>query len=128
MSFLKEYGKHFESSCSSTPEWKSFYRKGCNFFKKTLKDVATDIVMSKGHFYFSGFFTVKSTGKIYYFSISDVRFFPGSDLMIRTAVSYKDYTGGRNNYMKVDKGLGSRLLEFIKLKEEYPDYHLFMRG
>jgi hypothetical protein len=114
MSFLKEYGKHFESSSSGTPEWNSFYRKGCNFFKKTLKDVAEDIQMSKGHFYFTGFFTVKSTKKIFYFSISDVRFFPNGKLLIRTATDYKDYTGGSNNYLSIDNNLGNALLNFIK--------------
>jgi len=114
MSFLKEYGKHFESSCSSTPEWNSFYRKANNFFKKNLSDVAEKIELSKGHFYFSGFFTVKATGKIFYFSISDVRHFPGSKLLIRSAESYTDYTGGINCYVEIDSNFVSNLKEFIK--------------
>ena len=120
MSFISEYGKHFESSCSATPEWNSFYRKACNFFRKTLKDVADDLVMNKGHFYFSGFFTVRETGKIFYFSISDVRHFPGGQLLIRTAKSYKDYSGGTNQYLDVDSKFADRLLNFIKTGKASP--------
>jgi len=114
MSFLSELGGHFESSCSATPQWNSFYRKAVNFFRKSLKDVATNIEMSKGHFYFSGFFTAKATGQIFYFSISDVRFFPGKDLLIRTAKSYKDYTGGSNRDMPIDNRLAERVKKLIE--------------
>jgi len=55
---------------------------------------ARDIQIHYGHFYISGFFTMPS-GRIYYFNTGDLRLRYG--MYIRTAKSYKDYTGGRNN-------------------------------
>lgn len=96
--------KGFVSSSGTTPEFLAFYRT----FKKEWTAMltvlgCTKIEIDKGHFYVSGFFTTKE-GKIYYFSLSDVRSFREDDmhfgsLMYRTALHYKDYTGGRNQYV-----------------------------
>jgi hypothetical protein len=54
----------------------------------------------RGHFFISGFAENLRTGKLVYFSCSDVRFFPDrwySDILIRTAESTSDFTGGRNH-------------------------------
>ena len=67
------------------------------FFTKEKKRISNfltakgckDIVMYRGFYYFSGFFTTAS-GQIYYFSISDVRHFSYEKIMYRTATSYKD--------------------------------------
>ena len=56
-----------------------------------------------GHYYVSGF--VERNGKFVYLSISDVRHFPGEwhrQILIRTAKSDKDYTGGPNNYTTLE--------------------------
>ena len=72
--------------------------------KKELKVInATDIVFSIGHYYISGFFTVGE--QAYYFSISDVRYFPEEKMLVRTAKHYKDFTGGANNYIKIGVGM-----------------------
>lgn len=92
----------FGSGTRTTPEFDSFYRKTVNDFKKHFSDVADNIQLSKGHFYFSGFLTRKRDGQVIYFSISDVRFFPGERMLIRTAKSYRDYTGGRNHSVPID--------------------------
>jgi hypothetical protein len=47
----------------------------------------------------SGFFTL-GEHSIWYFSISDLRGFKDK-MLIRTATSYKDYTGGRNQYISL---------------------------
>ena len=99
--FIQQLNQEFESSSGSTPQWKAFYRLACSTFKKGLKTFATDIKMSRGHFEFSGFFTAK-TGQMFYFSLSDVRFFRMGKLLIRTASSYKDYSGGQNQYVSVN--------------------------
>ena len=112
MNFLSELGGHFESSCSATPQWNSFYRKAQNFFRKAIAGLGTDLKMSKGHFYFSGFFTAAS-GQGYYFSISDVRFFPEKRILLRTAENYRDYTGGANHYLPLDGNFRENLKKFL---------------
>ena len=116
MSFLSEMGGHFESSSVATPQWNSFYRKACNFFRKAVAEIGgTKLEMSKGHFYFIGFFTA-SSGQVYYFSISDVRYFKEKRILIREAKGYDDYTGGRNCYLELDGKFAGRLKRFINAK------------
>ena len=99
----KWLGFTFQSSSSKTREFRSFVRD----FKKALKENTEkdfDLVnFSKGHFYCTGFLRSKENGKMVYFSISDVRFFPDewfNNVLIRTAENEKDYTGGSNNYCR----------------------------
>ena len=94
--------EHFGSGTRTTPEFDSFFRMTRNDFKKSLSDVADTIELSKGHFYFTGFLTRKSDGQVIYFSISDVRYFPGDKMLIRLAKHYKDYSGGSNNYVPIN--------------------------
>lgn len=102
----------FESSCQCTPEFNNFFKTFKKEFTKELENAnATNIVFSKGHFYISGFFTIGNS--IYYFSMSDVR---GSEfqkynhnLMYRTASSYKDYTGGSNQWVKIEEGMAMKM-------------------
>lgn len=110
--FIEEYYKEFESSSVTTPEWAKFFLTSKKYFTKTLKPIATGLMMSRGHFSFSGFFTALS-GQIYYFSIADVRHFK-DPLLIRTATSYEDYTGGYNQYLKIDENLAESLANLIK--------------
>ena len=96
----KWIGYEFESSSVKTPEFKAF----ANDFKRNLMkqlDVTelTLITFSTGHFYVYGFVKNKHTNKIAYFSISDVRHFSDAwynNILIRTATSNADYTGGVN--------------------------------
>lgn len=92
----------FESSSMKTPEFKQFAR---DFFSDLKKLTEGYELVSKnvGHFYVSGF--LKRDGKFYYFSCSDVRHFPNewnNHLLIRSAQHEKDYTGGSNNYTKLE--------------------------
>lgn len=85
-------------------DFKEFFRKEKNRLNKILKEKGChSLVMNYGFYYFSGFFT-SETGQIYYFSCSDVRHFGYSHLLIRTATSYTDYTGGSNGYCGISKG------------------------
>ncbi|MBO7713989.1 MAG: hypothetical protein J6S85_10495 [Methanobrevibacter sp.] len=66
-------------------------------FKKAIQIVwpnATDIKLTKGYFYCSGFFDVD--GQTYYISTGDLRTNLG--IMYRTAKDRKDYTGGINQW------------------------------
>jgi hypothetical protein len=113
--FIKQIRGPFESSTGTTHEWMRFFNMSRSHFRRVLKDIATKIEMHRGHFYFSGFFTRKSDGKIFYFSCDDVRFkVMDSTLLIRTAVSYEDYTGGRNNFIKFNEDFENNLINFIK--------------
>lgn len=74
----------------------SIYSKQKNLTKKVLKDNGFEnIEISNNYYYFSGFATKNE--KIIYFSSGDVRL-NKNNLLIRTATSYKDFTGGCNNF------------------------------
>ena len=114
----------FESSCSKTPEFKSFCRVFKSEFTKELQSIgATDIVFTFGHFYISGFFATNE--QKWYFSLSDVRgmnysitHYPESymsKLMYRTVKDYKDYTGGQNRYIKIKTGMAEEMCWSFKL-------------
>jgi len=84
-------------------DFKEFFRKEKNRLTKILKEKScTKIEMNYGFYYFSGFFTAPS-GQVYYFSCSDVRHFGYTQLLIRTAKSYTDFTGGSNQYCGLKK-------------------------
>jgi len=95
---LKWRNHEFESSSSTTEEFKSFSRD----IKKYLKEkmVGYNLVnYNRGHFYFSAFF--EKDEKFIYISSSDVRHFKDewlNNLLVRTAENEKDYTGGRNDF------------------------------
>ena len=111
--FIKRLQGPFASSSTVTPEWRSFFTFAKKHFNKTLAEVADRVEIFRGHFCIHGFFTRKLDGQIFYFSFSDVRC--GVDhLMIRTAKSYEDYTGGTNNNIRLDATFEKRLLSFIE--------------
>lgn len=96
----------FESSSQRTPEWMSFARTFRNEIKQELKrDLKiTEFKFSIGHFYCSGFFKLPDN-RIYYWSISDVRWFNDGNMLIRTAKGFDDYSGGSNNFIKIEPGM-----------------------
>ena len=104
----------FESSSYKTEEFKAFYRTFKSELTKELKSIgATDIRFSIGHFDVNGFFT-SPNGQIYYFSLSDVRGmeFMNSDrirLMYRTAKHHTDWTGGGNQWVKIESGMANKM-------------------
>ena len=108
----------FESSSGLTEEFRDFYNVFKREFRKELRSVgATEIKLSRGHFFVSGFFTVNE--QVYYFSLGDVRGmeyaltnFPdscSSQLMYRTAKDYKDYTGGGNQWISIKSGMAKEM-------------------
>lgn len=93
--------KHYTGS-DLGQDFRSFFTKERNKIKKVLTSLGcTDIQMSRQFYYYYGFFTT-SSGQIYYFSCSDVRHFGYEQILYRTAESYKDFTGGGNQYIKVE--------------------------
>ena len=118
---LQATQKHFESSTGKTPEYLAWHR----LFKKEFTQFLTNLGCPKIeigkpiHFDMSGFFQMNS-GQIWYFRIEDVRW-SKETMLIRTATSFTDYTGGYNQSVSLKQGsmcfvsdLGS-----IILRQEY---------
>lgn len=84
----------------TSDDYKSFQRKYKNFIKKVCEENNMELVkFNPNHYEFSAF--VKKDDKFVYISISDVRYFKNAwynRILVRTAKSEKDYTGGFNNY------------------------------
>ena len=91
---------HFESSTGKTPEYQAWHRLFKREFTALLTQLgATSIQIGKmNHFDMSGFFTIQN--QIWYFRIEDVRW-SKDKMLIRTAQSFKDYTGGHNQYVSM---------------------------
>ena len=92
----------FISSCYKTEQFKAFSRVFQSELKKQLPQGCRLVGYHAGHFYVSGFVLNETTGKYVYFSTSDVRFFRNEwyhHLLVRTAISDRDFTGGTNQYV-----------------------------
>jgi len=95
--------KYFESSMGQTPEYKSWHRLFKREFTAFLTDFmgCSNIQIGKpNHFDISGFFQ-RPSGQIWYFLISDLRW-SKDNMLVRTAESFKDYTGETNQYVALD--------------------------
>jgi hypothetical protein len=89
--------KTFVTASNKTPEYLTWHSKFKRAFTKFLQSKgATRIeIGSPNHFDMSGFFTINN--QAWYFRIEDLRW-SKDKMLIRTARSYKDYTGGHNQY------------------------------
>ena len=97
--FVQFAKRGYDSSSGLTDEWKEGYRKMHNGLKTIITELGgVNFESSRGHFGISGFFTYEE--QVWYFSISDVRWFDGR-MLIRTAKDYKDFSGGSNEYVNV---------------------------
>jgi len=93
-------GHKFESSCVTTYEFSKFARQFRSYIKKHMPTSWKMLSLTRGHFFLSGFIQ-KSDGQIIYFSAPDVRYDKDgwfNRLLIRTAKSDKDYSGGANRF------------------------------
>lgn len=87
----------FTSGSTTGEDFKVFARKFKAHIRKSLPEGATLVKFRDGHYYLSGF--VQRGENYVYVSIPDVRYFPGrwhDDILVRTAQSDTDYTGGSN--------------------------------
>jgi hypothetical protein len=119
---LELTNQEFESSTGRTPEYLSWHRTFKKEFTKFLTEKGcTRIEIRKpNHFDMSGFFTLSTSNviTIWYFSISDVRW-SKENMLIRTANSYQDYTGGRNQYISLVDNEMSFKFDFTQIVEKY---------
>jgi hypothetical protein len=97
-------GAEFEYSCYRTPQYLEFHRTFKRQLTKELNKLgAEQIEIGKpNHFDVSGFFSIKN--QIWYFSLSDLRW-SKSDILVRKAQSFKDYTGGMNHFIRLDNSV-----------------------
>ena len=103
---IQKYNNYvFQSSSTKTKEFLSFARA----YKKAIQEkLGADFELvnwNTGHFYISTFVLNKINGKYVYLSCSDVRYFRNAwidNILVRSAKDAKDYTGGSNNYTKLD--------------------------
>ena len=108
--------QEFESSSARTPQYLKFHRTFKREFKALLKPYTKEIEIGKpNHFDISGFFKLNDD-RIYYFSLSDLRWSKDS-LLIRTAKDFKDYTGGSNNSITLNEDFVNNLLNFLGVKK-----------
>ena len=87
----------FTSGPTTGEDFRIFAKKFHNYIKGQLPEGARMQRFSIGHYEVNGF--IERGGKFAYFDISDVRHFPGEwheRILIRTAESDRDYTGGPN--------------------------------
>lgn len=98
-------GHQFESSSRLTEEFAVFARAYKKHIINLLGNGLSLTVWNRGHFEVSGFVQNEQTGRLAYFSCSDVRHWPDewyNHILIRTAKHEKDYTGGPNRYWSLD--------------------------
>lgn len=100
-----------ESSSYKTPEFNAFSKTFRSELTNELKAVGAKLTdFSVGHFYVSGFFSLN--GKCFYFSLCDVRgmeFQSEINLLYRTAKDSKDFQGGYNQYVRLERGMASKM-------------------
>jgi len=110
---LKEIKQEFISSSSKTKQYIDFHRLFKREFSKVLKPLCNKIEISKpNHFDISGFFQLKDN-RIYYFYVGDLRL--DKTFLIRTAKDFKDYTGGSNNFIKLDDSFKENLFIYLRI-------------
>lgn len=103
---------YFESSSTLTPEFAAFARDYKKHVKQVFAGVGLELIkFNRGHFECSGFAKNNATGKLVYFSTSDVRGNDGwlTNSLIRTATDDRDYRGGNNNWTSLPM-LGTKAL------------------
>ena len=95
---------HFYTSIYNTDQFIAFSRDFRSDLRSMVKIAGWEVEsVSVQHFYIYGFLQNADKTKMLYFSIPDVRSFHNewaSNMLVRTAEHNKDWTGGRNEYVK----------------------------
>jgi len=105
-------GFEFESSSGRTPQYLKFHRVFKRELTNLLKPHTQKIEISKpNHFDVKGFFQMND-GKIFYFSLGDLRR-DKNKILIRSAKNFKDYTGEIYNNINLDENFAENLIKFV---------------
>lgn len=105
----------FTSGPVTNDDFKEFAKLFKKFVKKNLPNQAELVDFSVDYYDLHGFIQREQSNFVY-FSTSDVRYFKNkwrNKILVRTASSAKDFTGGSNNYTNLEnfKKNVKRLLE-----------------
>jgi hypothetical protein len=108
----------FISSSGMTEEQMTFFRAFEADMRRILKSILKSHIkqmqMKRNHFEESGFFEMKDGG-IWYFNTGDLRWFAKQGgMLLRTAHSFTDYTGGANRSIKYDEQFAENLLKEVR--------------
>ena len=106
----------YDVECRTGSDFTVFCKDLQSEIEAQLKESGFTIVkFSKGYFLVSGFISDSETGKYVYFNIGDVRDTGlwHDKILIRSAASDKDYTGGWNHYTSLD-GFGDAIRRLFK--------------
>jgi len=111
--------RFFDTGSYNTSRFHEFFDDFKKSFTYQLRKLrAKEISFSKGHFYISGFFKVGD--QYYYFSLSDVRdgvrTYDEPKLLVRTAKSPEDYTGGANNFIVIENGMYKNIARQLRIE------------
>ena len=105
---------NFVSSSQRTPQYLEFHRTFKRELKALLNPYCVKIEIGKpNHFDIWGFFQLKDN-RIFYFSLSDLRW-SKDNILIRTAKDFKDYGGGSNNFINLNNDFEKNLLNYLKV-------------
>lgn len=112
-------GEQYIDSLNHEDPYKTVSKQFGGLFKQAIKSQLkhneVEIVdFSCGYCYVSGF--ISDGNNLVYFATPDFRFSPNewkSNILIRTAESTKDFTGGRNHFVSLLK-FGSQVRELLK--------------
>lgn len=88
---------------NGNPIWVQFVRDFRSDLKRMLKGSGMELFLHNNHYFLSGFLFDDLENKWFYFSTSDVRYFPNewhNSVLVRTAKNANDYSGGVNNFCK----------------------------
>lgn len=97
-------GWEFSSGPTTGADFQVFARLFRKCIRQSLSPGTRLVNVNTGHYDLSGF--VQRGDKFVYFSISDVRHFPEEwhrNILVRTAQSETDYTGGSNDYTTLER-------------------------
>ena len=101
---LEKYlGYEFSSGCYTGQDYITFQNKYINYLRSMCKKNGWELVnIGRNHYCFTCF--IKTGKKYVYLSISDVRYFQNEwyyNILVRSALHERDYTGGSNQYTKL---------------------------
>lgn len=103
--------QEYISSSSVTPQYKTAKRKFKSLMTQKFFPMQV-IITSCPHFEFTGF--IKRMNKYVYFSTGDLRWKTMNSMLVRTAKSDEDYTGGSNNFVNYDENFDERFIKKVK--------------
>lgn len=96
-----------------TPEFREFVDLFEAELLKNFKELGIHMLdFFRGHYYFSGYFEIGND--LYYFCWHN----GDEDLLYRTAKNLTDYSGGTNQFIKIEKGMVQKLYKLLKTEKD----------